>query len=100
MLREYNLYEKFSKCEFFQKPFHYLGHVINEEGVVVYLDKIKSINDWHMKKYVVDIRSFMGLEGYYIRFIKGFSKIGYLITSLQKKGLKFIWTTECEESFQ
>jgi hypothetical protein len=63
-------------------------------------DKIKSIMDWNTSKYVSDIRSFMGLSGYYRRLIKGFSKIGFPITSLQKKGFKFLWTSECEERFQ
>jgi hypothetical protein len=98
--REQQLYEKFSKHDFFQKKFHYLGHVISEEGVIVDLEKIKSIIYWPTQKYVSDIISFMGLEGYYRRFIKVFSKIGCPITSLQKKGVKFIWTSECEERFQ
>jgi hypothetical protein len=63
-------------------------------------DKIKSIMDWPTQKDVSDIISFMGMAGYYRRFIKGFSKIGFPITSLQKKGVKFIWTLECEERFQ
>jgi hypothetical protein len=100
VLREYQLYDKFSKCDFFQKQVHYLGHVISEEGVAVDPDKIKSIMDWPTPKYVYDIISFMSLVGYYIRFIKGFSKVGCSITSLQKKGVKFIWTSECEERFQ
>jgi hypothetical protein len=99
VLREHRLYAKFSKCEFFQKQVHYLGHVIYE-GVAVDLDKIKAITDWATQKDVYDIRSFMGLAGYYRRFIKGFSKIGCPITSLQKKGVKFIWTSKCEERFQ
>jgi hypothetical protein len=68
--------------------------------VVVDLDKIKAIMDWPTPKDVSDIRSFMGLVGYYWRFIQGFSKFGFPITSLQKKGVKFIWTSECEERFQ
>jgi hypothetical protein len=100
VLREHQLYAKLSKCDFFQKQVHYLGHVISEEGVAVDPDKIKSIMDWPTPKDVSDIRSFMGLAGYYRRFIKGFSKIGFPITSLQKKGVKFIWTSECEEIFQ
>ena len=63
-------------------------------------DKIKSIMDWPTPKDVFDIRSFMCLTRYYRRFIKGFSKIDFPITSLQKKGVKFIWTSECEEIFQ
>jgi hypothetical protein len=68
--------------------------------VVVDPEKIKSIMDWPTPKYVSDIKSFMGLVGYYRRFIKGFSKIGCPITSLQKNGFKFFWTSECEERFQ
>ena len=64
------------------------------------LDKIKAIMHWPTLKDVSDIRSFMGLVGYYRRFIKVFSKIGCPITSLQKKGVKFIWTLECKERFQ
>jgi hypothetical protein len=68
--------------------------------VAVDPDKIKSIIDWPTPKDVYDIRSFLGLAGYYRRFIKGFSKIGFPITSLQKKEVKFIWTSKCEERFQ
>jgi hypothetical protein len=68
--------------------------------VEIELDNIKSIMDWHTSKDVSDVISFIGLAGYYRRFIKGFSKIGFPIISLQKKGVKFIWTSECEEIFQ
>jgi hypothetical protein len=61
--------------------------------------KIKAIMNWPTPKDVSNIRSFMGLVVYYRRFIKGFSKIGYPITSLQKKGVKFLWIPECEERF-
>jgi hypothetical protein len=77
-----------------------LGHVLSEEGVEVDPDKIRSIMEWPSTKDVSDIRSFMGLVGYYRRFIKGFSKIGCPITTLQKKGNKFSWTQQCEEKFQ
>ena len=67
-----------------------MGHVISEERVVVDLDKIKSIMDWPIQKDVSDIRAFMVLAGYYRRFIKGFSNIGFPITSLQKRDLRSI----------
>jgi hypothetical protein len=77
-----------------------LGHVISEEGVVLDPNKIRYIMEFPTPKDVSNIRSFMGLAGYYRRFIKGFSKIGCPITALQKKGVKFTWTSEREERFQ
>jgi hypothetical protein len=100
VVREHQLYAKFSKFNFFQEKIHYLGHVISEEGVAVDPYKIRSIMEWPTPKDVSDIRSFMGLVGYSRRFIKGFSRIGCLITFLQKKEAKFTWTQECEERFQ
>jgi hypothetical protein len=100
VLREHHVYAKFSKCNFFQKQIHYLGHVLSEEGVAVDPDKIRSIMEWPTPKDVSERRSFMGLAGYYRRFINGFSKIGCLITALQKKGTKFLWTPQCGEIFQ
>jgi hypothetical protein len=100
VLRDHQIYAKFSKCDFFQKKIHYLGNVLSEEGVAVDPDNIRSIMEWSTPKDVSDIRSFMVLAGYYRIFIKGFSKIGCPITTLQKKGAKFTWTKKCEEIFQ
>jgi len=85
ILREHKLYAKLSKCEFYKDKIQYLGHVISREGIVVDPDKIKAIMNWHVPKDVSDIRSFMGITGYYRKFIEGFLKIAYPITSLQKK---------------
>jgi hypothetical protein len=98
-LRKHKLYAKFDKCNFYQKGIQYLGHVISSEGIVVDPEKIKSIMEWPVPKDVVDIWSFMGIMGYYRRFIEGFSKIAYPITSLQKKGTKFNWSQKCQDSF-
>jgi hypothetical protein len=100
VIREHQFYAKFNKCYFFQKQIHYLGHVLSEEGVAVDPEKIRSIIEWPTPRDVLDIISFMGLAGYYRRFIEGFSKIVCPITALQKKGTKFPWTQKCEERFQ
>eukprot|EP00253_Pinus_taeda_P003649 PITA_03649 len=90
-LREHQLYSKLNKCSFFQTEVHYLGHVVSKDGIVVDPEKIRSIMEWVAPKNVDDVRSFMGLEGYYRRFIKNFSRIAYPITSLQWEGKKFEW---------
>ena len=77
-----------------------MGHIILDEGIYVDLEKIEAIMNWPTPRNVIDVRSFMGLAGYYMRFIEGFSKFAHSITSLQKKGIKVEWTTICEESFQ
>jgi hypothetical protein len=63
-------------------------------------EKIKEIMDWHAPQNVTEVRSFMELDGYYRRFINGFSKICQPITSLQRKGKKFVCSVECEANFQ
>jgi hypothetical protein len=77
-----------------------LGHVLSKEGVAIDPDKVRSIMEWPTPKDVSGIISFMGLAGYYRIFVKGFSKIGCPITTLQKKGTEFTWTQKCEERFQ
>ena len=94
------MYAKLSKCDFYKDKNNYLGHIISDEGISVDLEKIEAIMNWPTPRNVTDVRYFMGLAGYYMRFIKGFSKVAHSITSLQKKGIKFEWTPRCEESFQ
>jgi hypothetical protein len=99
-LREHKLYGKLSKCSFYQSRIHYLGHVISGEGIVVDPAKVEAIMEWPAPTNVMEVRSFMGLAGYYRRFVEGFSKIANPITELQKKNKKFVWTEKCVEAFR
>jgi hypothetical protein len=98
-LRENKLYGKFSKCSFFQKEIYYLGHIISDKGISVDLEKVKAIMEWSVPKNAHEVRSFMGLAGYYLRFVEGFSKIVKLITTFQCKGVRYEWTEECDSAF-
>jgi hypothetical protein len=100
VLRGHQLYAKLSKCSFYQRKIHYLGHIISKEGIVMDPEKVEAIREWSVPRNVEEVRSFMGLAGYYKRFIAGFSKISHPITSLKRKEKKFQWTKECEKSFQ
>jgi hypothetical protein len=99
-LREHKLYGKLSKCSFYQSRIHYLGHVISGEGIAVDPAKVEAIMEWPAPTNVTEVRSFMGLAGYYRRFVEGFSKIAGPITELQKKNKKFVWTEKCAEAFR
>ena len=70
-----------------------------EKGIFVDPSKIEAIKEWPTPKNVTEVRSFMGLAGYYRRFIEGFSRIAHPITSLQRKGVQFEWTLKCVEGF-
>jgi hypothetical protein len=89
VLREHQLYAKLRKCSFYQRKIHYLGHIISKEGIIMDLEKVEAIREWSMPKNVTEVRSFMGLAGYYKRFIVGFLRIAHPITSLQRKEKKF-----------
>ena len=82
VLREHQLYAKFSKCDLFKDKIQYLGHVITKEGISVDPKKIKAIEKWPVPKDVTDVISLMGITGYYQRFINRFSRITNPITSL------------------
>nr|ADB85417.1 putative retrotransposon protein [Phyllostachys edulis] len=99
-LRQHQLYAKFSKCEFWLREVSFLCHVLSKGSVVVDPSKVQDLLNWGQPKSVTDIRSFLGLAGYYRRFIKNFSKVTRPMTQLLKKEKKFEWSEECEESFQ
>ena len=98
-LRDHQLFAKLSKCSFWQKKIGFLGHVISEEGVAVDPEKITTITHWPRPKNATEIRSFLGLAGYYRKFVEGFASIAKPLTQLTCKDAKFEWTEACEESF-
>ena len=101
ILRENQLYAKLSKCDFWLKEVAFLGHVINDKGVMVDPQKIEAVANWKQPQNVKEVRSFLGLAGYYRRFVEGFSKIALPMTNLLRKvHKKFIWDEKCEASFQ
>ncbi|KAK1685186.1 hypothetical protein QYE76_046034 [Lolium multiflorum] len=100
ILREHQLYAKFSKCKFWLDSVEFLGHVITKEGIAVNPSKVQSVLEWKSPKNAKEIRGFLGMAGYYRRFIEGFSKIAGPMTKLLKKNTPFVWTDECETSFQ
>jgi hypothetical protein len=93
------LYAKLSKLEFWLKQVAFLGHIISKGGISVDPSKVQDVLGWNALMSVGDIQSFLGLAGYYRRFIEGFSKISKPMIKLLKKEKKFKWTSTCEASF-
>ena len=100
VLQEHQLYTKFSKCDFYKPHIQYLCHIISERGIALDPKNIKSIDDCPNPTSVIDISFFLGLFGYYKKFIEKFSMISCLVTALQNKESKFLCTTKCKENFQ
>jgi hypothetical protein len=99
-LREHQLYAKFNKCTFWLEEIQFLGHVLSAKGIVVDPSKVKDILEWNPPTTVHQVQSFLGLAGYYRRFILDFSKIVKPITSLLKNDTKFDWSSKCNEAFE
>ncbi|GJV82275.1 putative reverse transcriptase domain-containing protein [Tanacetum coccineum] len=100
LLRKEKLYAKFSKYEFWLQEVHFLGYVINQNGIHVDPSKIEAVKNWKTPMTPSEIRSFLGLIGYYRQFIANFSKIAKPLTSLTQKNQKYVWGMEQEEAFQ
>ncbi|GJU90395.1 putative reverse transcriptase domain-containing protein [Tanacetum coccineum] len=100
LLEKEKLFRKFLKCEFWLQEVRFLGHVVNNEGIHVDPNKIEVVNNWKPPKTPTEIRSFLGLTGYYRRFIANFSKIANPLTLLTQKDKKFEWGDEQENAFQ
>ena len=99
-LRQHQLYAKFDKYEFWLSRVGFLGHVVSADGIYVDPHKVEALTSWEQPTTVTEVRSFLGLAGYYRRFIEGFSRIVGPLHCLTRKGVNFEWTDRCKESFQ
>nr|GFA16085.1 putative reverse transcriptase domain-containing protein [Tanacetum cinerariifolium] len=100
LMNQEKLYAKFSKCEFWLDSVKFLGHVINSQGVHVDPAKVEAIKSWTALKSPTEVRQFLGLAGYYRRFIEGFSLIAKPLTKLTQKNKTYEWGEEEKEAFQ
>ncbi|GJZ26502.1 putative reverse transcriptase domain-containing protein, partial [Tanacetum coccineum] len=100
LLKKEKLYAKFSKCDFWIRIVQFLGHLIDSQGLHVDPAKIKAVKNWASPTTPTEIRQFLGLAGYYRRFIKEFSKIAKSLTELTQKNKKYIWGEDQESAFQ
>ena len=100
LLRDHQLYAKFTECEFWLTEVRFLGHVVSASGVSMDPEKVEVVMSWERPKSVFEIRSFLGLAGYYRRFIEDFSRLATPMTRLTWKEVKFDWDDRCEEAFQ
>ena len=100
LLRDHQLYAKFSKCEFWLTEVRFLGHVVSASGVLVDPEKVEAVMSWERPKSVFEMCSFLGLAEYYRRFIEDFSRLATPMTRLTRKEVKFDWDDRCKEAFQ
>ncbi|GJX06250.1 putative reverse transcriptase domain-containing protein [Tanacetum coccineum] len=100
LLKKEKLYAKFSKCDFWIRIVQFLGHLIDSQGLHVDPAKIEAVKNWTSPTTPTEIRQFLGLAGYYRRFIKDFSKIAKSLTELTQKNKKYIWGEDQESAFQ
>ena len=95
LLRDHQFYAKFSKCEFWLTEVRFLGHMVSVDP-----EKVEAVISWERPKLGFEIRSFLGLVGYYRRFIEDFSRLAVPMTRLTRKEVRFDWDDRCEEAFQ
>jgi hypothetical protein len=100
LLQTHQFHVKLSKCSFAKQQLCYLGHIVSAKGVATDPSKIESIQNWLVPANVKDLRSFLGMAGYYRRFVSHFGLIAKPLTNLLKKGTQFLWTSETKAAFQ
>ena len=98
-MKDKELYTKFKKCEFWLEKVAFLDHVVSKDGISVDPSKVEAVSNWAQPTTITEVRSFLGLAGYYRKFVEGFSKIASPLTNLTRKNVKFQWTDSCERSF-
>lgn len=99
ILTDHQLKVKHSKCSFAQSKLAYLGHIISTNGVATDDEKITAVRNWPVPTSVKELRSFLGLAGYYRKFVRHFGVICKPLTELLRKGQLFVWTSVTEEAF-
>ena len=99
-LRAANLMLKPSKCHFFKRQVEFLGHIVSQDGVSTDPHKVEAVKEWPIPRRVRDVRAFLGLTGYYRRFIQNYGEIAKPLHELTEKNTEFVWTTEREQAFQ
>ena len=99
-LRAHQLKENFSKCHFWREEVRFLGHIVSKEGLAVDPANVVAVQDWKTPGNATEVRSFLGLAGFYRKFIRDFAKISAPLTRLTKKNLAFAWDLDCDIAFQ
>ena len=98
-LKQFNVQVKPSKCLLFKQEVLYLGHIVSREGIKVNPEKIEVIRTMPPPKNVKGVRSFLGVTGYFRRFIKGYGELAEPLIKLTRKNNRFLWTNECNNAF-
>jgi hypothetical protein len=99
LLQKNQLLVKLSKCSFANQELEYLGHIIGCRGVATYPSKVSAVVKWPMPKTANELHGFVGLTGYYRRFIKHYGVLARPLTHLMKKGILFQWGPGQQEAF-